>query len=209
VFVLASVLLVFIIIAPTQDWSRAAALALEWAALGVVVATSRAREDVRKARAFVVSGGAALTVGAAAAGILPLAAALMLAGILALAIPLTLVGGLIRLVRTRGVTLQVVAGSLAIYLLVGLVFAWVIAVVADLDSAPYFAQGTDGGQGARTYFSFTVLTTTGFGDLTPARPLGHALAVVEMLVGQLYLVTVIGVLVGSIASKARASQPEG
>ena len=43
------------------------------------------------------------------------------------------------------------------------------------------------------YYSFTVLTTTGFGDLTAAEPVGHALAVVEMLGGQLYLVTVIGV----------------
>ena len=47
------------------------------------------------------------------------------------------------------------------------------------------------------YFSFTVLTTTGFGDLTAQNPLGRALAVLEMLVGQIYLVTVIGVLVGN------------
>ena len=46
------------------------------------------------------------------------------------------------------------------------------------------------------YYSFTVLTTTGFGDLTAAHGLGRALAVVEMLVGQLYLVTVISILIG-------------
>ena len=51
------------------------------------------------------------------------------------------------------------------------------------------------------YFSFTVLTTTGFGDLTAASPLGHALAVLEMLVGQLYLVTVIGILIGSFGRR--------
>jgi hypothetical protein len=37
-----------------------------------------------------------------------------------------------------------------------------------------------------------------------SRPLGRALAVVEMLVGQLYLVTVIGVLVGSLAQRRTA-----
>jgi hypothetical protein len=46
-----------------------------------------------------------------------------------------------------------------------------------------------------------VLTTTGFGDLTAASPLGHALAVLEMLVGQLYLVTVIGILIGSFGRR--------
>jgi hypothetical protein len=53
------------------------------------------------------------------------------------------------------------------------------------------------------YFSFTVLTTTGFGDFTAATSVGHALAVVEMLLGQLYLVTVIGILVGNLARQRR------
>ena len=53
------------------------------------------------------------------------------------------------------------------------------------------------------YFSFTVLTTTGFGDLTPATSVGRALAVLEMLGGQLYLVTVIGVLVGGLVGRRR------
>jgi hypothetical protein len=53
------------------------------------------------------------------------------------------------------------------------------------------------------YYSFTVLTTTGFGDYTAAKPLGHALAVLEMLIGQLYLVTVIGILVGNFVGQRR------
>ncbi len=54
------------------------------------------------------------------------------------------------------------------------------------------------------YFSFTVLTTTGFGDLTAATQVGRALAVVEMLVGQLYLVTVIGIVVANFAGRRRS-----
>jgi len=96
---------------------------------------------------------------------------------------------------------QVVAGALTIYVLTGLIFAWLVSLVADVDGAAYFAQGGDAAQGARVYYSFTVLTTTGFGDLTAATPAGHALAVVEMLLGQLYLVTVIGVLVGDFAGR--------
>ena len=107
-------------------------------------------------------------------------------GVLTLSILVALVGGLMRLVRLHGVTLQVVAGALTIYVLTGLIFAWLVSFVAEVGADAYFAQGGDGTQGERVYFSFTVLTTTGFGDLTAATPAGRALAVVEMLVGQIY-----------------------
>jgi Ion channel len=124
-------------------------------------------------------------------------------GVVSIAIPLALVGGLVRLVRTHGVTLQAVAGSLAIYLLTGLAFAWLIALVDRVDPGSY--HGAEGAGSTWVYFSFTVLTTTGFGDVTAATPVGRALAVVEMLGGQLYLVTVIGVLVGSFGRRSSAS----
>jgi Ion channel len=201
VFVLTFALLVFIIVAPSADWSRAVAMAIEGAALVVTFATSRARAPVRRAWATAVGLGAALIVIGVAAGALPVAADFALAGLLAAAIPLSLVRGLVRLVAAHGVTLQAVAGALAIYLLIGLLFAWSIGFVAHVGSGPYFAQGTDGTAADWVYYSFVVLTTTGFGDLTAAQPVGHALAVVEMLVGQLYLVTVIGVLVGNFVRR--------
>ena len=134
---------------------------------------------------------------AVAAGAVPAEVTLVIAGLIGIAIPLTLAGGLLRLVGARGATLQAVAGALAIYLCLGLTFAWIIGLIARIDPAPYFASGTDGSESDRVYYSFTVLTTTGFGDLTAASQVGHALAVLEMLLGQLYLVTVIGVLIGS------------
>jgi hypothetical protein len=203
VFVLMLVVVVFLIVAPTANWSRAAALALQGAALLVAVATSRPRRGVRRARTALGALGAAAVVAAIATGVVPLVVVLALSGLVAAAIPPALAGGLLRLVRQRGVTLQAVAGSLAIYLLVGLLFSWLIALVASIDGAPYFIEGTGASHGQRVYFSFTVLTTTGFGDLTAATPVGRALAVVEMLVGQIYLVTVIGVLVGNFAGRRR------
>ena len=98
-------------------------------------------------------------------------------------------------------TVQAVTGSLAIYLLVGLLFAWIVGFVAHLDPDPFFANGSDATSSSRVYYSFTVLTTTGFGDYVAASPVGHALAVMEMLVGQLYLVTVIGVVIGSFGRR--------
>ena len=119
------------------------------------------------------------------------------------AIPVVISRGVVRLLRERGVTVQAVAGALAIYLAVGLVFAWIISFIAHVDSTPYFAQHTSGTEGERVYFSFTVLTTTGFGDFSAATPAGRALAVIEMLTGQLYLVTVIGLLIGNFVSRRK------
>jgi Ion channel len=195
--VLTSVLVFFLILAPAADWSRSVALALEGAALIVALATSREVAAVRRARAVVVAIVATVVIIATATGLVSLAVAFALGGALAVAVPCTLVGGLIRLIRSAGVTVQAVAGALAIYLLVGVVFAWLVAFVAHVDSRPFFAHGE--ANAPTVYYSFTVLTTTGFGDYTAASPIGRALAVAEMLTGQLYLVTVIGLLVGSFS----------
>jgi hypothetical protein len=201
VFALSVALVVFLIVAPDADWARAVAIALEGAALVVVVATSRSRAGVRHQRAAVAGGIALAVVTAVAAGLVPDTVVFVLGGILAAAIPAALITGLMRLVGDLGVTLQAVAGALAIYLLVGLLFAWAIGFVGAVDATPFFAQGLDVADGRGVYYSFAVLTTTGFGDLTSATPVGHALAVVEMLVGQLYLVTVVGVMVGNLVAR--------
>jgi len=201
VFLLILIVVVVLIVAPANDWAFAAVFALEGAALVVVVATSRSRPDVRRARTALSAAAAAAWVLGVALGAIPAVLLQAAGGLITILIPLTLVGGLLRLVRARGVTLQVVAGALAIYLLLGLTFAWVIGLATHLSSAPYFASGTDGTQSTRVYFSFSVLTTTGFGDLTAGNAPGRALAVLEMLIGQLYLVTVIGVLVGNFGRR--------
>jgi Ion channel len=201
VFLVTFALVVFAIAAADKAWARAVALGLEGAALTIVVATSRARAELRRARALAVAGGGALAVTLVGADVLSDDLVFAIGGLLAAAIPAALAGGVIRLIRERGVTLQAVLGALTIYLYVGLVFAWVIGFVTYVDSTPYFRE-PGVGHGDRVYFSFTVLTTTGFGDFTPATPVGHALSVVEMLTGQLYLVTVIGVLIGGLVGGA-------
>jgi hypothetical protein len=206
VLVLILALVVFAILAPTKGWSRAVALGIEAAALLVAIGTSRSGRMVRRRRAAVACAVAVLGVAGIVSSVVPSSVTLVLAGLLAFAIPPALGGGLLRMVGERGVTGQVVAGSLAIYLVIGLVFAWTIGVITKVDTSAYFAQGTSGTDSQHVYFSFTVLTTTGFGDLTVAQPVGRALTVLEMLTGQLYLVTVIGVVVGNFR-RAGSSRP--
>ena len=198
VFLLMLALVVFVIAAPSADWSRAAALAIEGAALVFAVATARERQDVRRRRAASVGVGMIVLIILVATGAAPRQLTDAANVLVTAAIPVVIVGGVLRLLRERGVSIQAVAGALAIYLAVGLLFASIIGFIAHVDSTLYFAQHTNGTEGDRVYFSFTVLTTTGFGDFSAATPAGHALAVIEELTGQLYLVTVIGLLIGNL-----------
>ena len=199
-------LLVFVIVAPAADWARGVAIALEAIALLIVVATSRVRGPVRRGRALTIVVVAIVVVAGVAIGAVSNAVIYLVAGLLAALIPVTLAAGLVRLVRQHGATVQAVSGGLAIYVLVGLVFAWIIGFAAEVGDGSYFVSGGNGSTGDRVYYSFTVLTTTGFGDYAAATDVGHALAVVEMLVGQIYLVTVLGILVSGIAGGPRLGE---
>lgn len=197
--VLAQVL--FLVLAPTTTWSRTISLVLQGTVLLAVIMTSRQSEQVRT-RATI--GAAAIVVAIAvlaSSDVLPKAVTIALGAVIVLAPLPTLCTQLIRMMRTTGVTVEALAGALAVYLLVGTLFALVVGIMAESGSAPYFTNGTDGDTSTHVYFSFTTLTTTGYGDLTAASRQGHGLAVLEMLFGQIYLVTIIGLLVGNLRSR--------
>lgn len=206
VLTLMFIAVVFLIAAPTANWALAVGVTIEGVAMVITVATSRERESVRRRRALVLGLVMIVAVLLVAFGIAPRWLTALFALAVTAGVPIVLIRGLLRLLRTSGVTFNAVAGSLAIYLSTGLLFAWLVGFIAQVSSTPYFAQHATSSQGEKVYFSFTVLTTTGFGDFTPATAAGHALAVIEMLVGQIYLVTVIGLLIGNFAARGR--QPE-
>lgn len=199
------VTVLFLIIAPESSWSRAVGLLLSGAMLFVVIATSRGNVRLRE-RAGVALIAATLGV-VLAVGFewIEEGIGTALSALLILTTLVQLVRGLAVLLRGRGVTLQAVTGALAVYLLLGIVFSFVVSTMARLGPGPYFAQGFDGSESQRVYFSFTSMTTTGFGDLTPAQRGGRAVAVLEMLTGQIYLVTVISLLVGNLRRQRGAA----
>ena len=114
------------------------------------------------------------------------------AGVLTVAIAVAIARGA---VSQNEVNSRSVAGAICVYMLFGMLFMFLYGVLVALGHAPFFAQGTDGTRPIRLYFSFVTLATLGYGDYTPAGNLGHALAVLEALIGQLYLVTVVAVVV--------------
>lgn len=101
-----------------------------------------------------------------------------------------------------------IVGAVTIYLFIGVLWAEFYKIL-ELAMPGSFRFGPDF-QGARLennmiYFSFITLTTVGYGDATPCQPLSHSLAVLEALVGQVYLTVLIGRLVAaSLQSPALA-----
>jgi hypothetical protein len=108
--------------------------------------------------------------------------------------------------RFLSVNLQTVLGAICVYLAIGMLFASFDAGLSDLSRRPFFAQAANVTGSQYMYFSFITLTTVGYGDLTPVSGAARALAVSEALTGQLYLVTVVALLVASF-SRSRQQPP--
>ncbi|MGZ4649793.1 MAG: potassium channel family protein [Kineosporiaceae bacterium] len=100
-----------------------------------------------------------------------------------------------RVLHHRTVTMQTIFGALSAYLLIGFFFTSVYTALARLDPVPFFAGGQQATSPTLQYFSFVTLTTTGYGDYTAAGEAGRSLAVLEALVGQIFLVTLVARLV--------------
>jgi hypothetical protein len=106
-----------------------------------------------------------------------------------------------------GVDDQTVLGALSLYVLVGVLFASLYAFFAATGDGAFYTRGDDASAGEDLYFSLAALTTTGFGDLAPATSIGRALASLELVVGQLYLVTIVTVIVAA-AMRRQAGRRE-
>jgi hypothetical protein len=128
---------------------------------------------------------------------------IVIGGLVVIVVPGVIGHGVFRGIRRRGVTLQEVFGVLCIYLLIGLLFAFAFGAIAELQHGPLFTNGTEGDLQDHLYFSFTTITTVGYGDLAPAGNLARSFSILEALMGQLYLVTVVAVIVGNLAAGRR------
>jgi voltage-gated potassium channel len=91
-------------------------------------------------------------------------------------------------------------GAVCIYLLLGLIFALLYALIAY-----FWPEGSFNGIAFEKnsiqfdnflYYSFVTLSTAGYGDITPVNPLLRTLAYLEMIVGQFYMAILVAGLVG-------------
>lgn len=99
------------------------------------------------------------------------------------------------------VTGQTIMGAISAYLLIGQVFAWIyLALPGYVDEA--VIESARGGETA-VYYSFVVLTTLGFGDVTPTNALAERFTVLEAVVGQMFIAVLIARLV-SVYSRSES-----
>lgn len=111
---------------------------------------------------------------------------------------------LVRVLTYRRITAAAVSASLCVYIIVGMVWAIAYSMLERLAAGSFngLDYGSDLGR-QFVYFSYVTLTTLGYGDVTPARPLAQTMATVEAITGQLFLVGLVAYLVGRTVAGAR------
>lgn len=107
------------------------------------------------------------------------------------------------------VTIQSIFGAVSAYLIIGLAYASIYAAAYYLHGRTFFAAGQPGQPATFQYFSFTTLTTLGYGDFTAAHADGRAIAMIEAMTGQIFLATLVARLVAAFRPTAQAMRGTG
>jgi voltage-gated potassium channel len=114
---------------------------------------------------------------------------------------------LLKIFRTKKITSNLIYGSVCVYLLIGLVWAFIFSLLENTNPGSFnipasnFESMLSGNTGLNTihlflYYSYTTLTTLGYGDITPITPPAQSISSLEAIVGQFYLTILVARLVG-------------
>ena len=191
----------------TATWAASLVITVQIATVWAVLHVSRARRSVRRIASvlLLISALAAainLFVGKETIGE---GAVALMSAVLYLIAPVSIARSLL---YRRAVDVQTVLGAIDIYLLVGMLFAFVYRFLGVVQPSLFFGLHGDGKVPQDLFFSFTTLTTTGYGNLVPAGNPGQTFAVAEMLIGQLFLVTAVAKVISAFQPvRLSASRP--
>jgi hypothetical protein len=115
---------------------------------------------------------------------------------------------LVHLKKYNKVSLDTILGGVCVYLLIGETFTYLFSLVEMIQFGSFLEAGHPlqvppnvhlllGRRPELAYFSFITLTTVGYGDILPVAPAARILAVLEALIGQIFLATFLAFLVGN------------
>jgi len=187
----------FVALGFDSTWGRYVAAVLQVTALGVgFLATSLHRDHRWLGLLSLVAAGSIVTLaieGDVASGIAEVAGVVIL-GVLLVAV-------LERVLRHEHVTMQTLFGAVCAYFLIGLMFSAVYGALNDFGPSPVFGGSVD--RSVFSYFSFTTLTTLGYGDYTAVTDLGRRIAMIEAVLGQVFIATTLARLVSLYKSGGR------
>lgn len=193
--VLASVLLTYVLasLLTNRGWGSLV-LCLATSATSVIALTSSHARPAPIRAALWISAATILLAAIGAAGGGQIWLNLATAGQIGL---LTVAMGAVlqRVVTADRVGSRTILGALSVYAVLGLLFTFVYGMVERLQSGPFFEGHPHPAGGDFLFFSYTTLTTTGYGNLVPGGQPGRMISGLEMMIGQIFLVTLVAGLV--------------
>lgn len=102
----------------------------------------------------------------------------------------------IRLTSIKRVTIDTILGGICIYLLIGILWALFYGAIFLVNPKAFYLANPDQNTGFLFYFSFVTLTTLGYGDIYPLDKFATSLAIMEALIGQMFLTIFLARLIG-------------
>ena len=106
------------------------------------------------------------------------------------------------------ITTDKVFGAVSAYVLIALTFACLFAMLQYIETHAFHIAQVNNPDGMMswsevTYFSFTVLTSTGFGEITPVTDMARSLIVIEQVLGVMYVAFLVARLANLYGLKHR------
>ncbi len=199
---LAIIVLTFVLLSQIDParWTRLVVAPAVGAMLLLALYASRARFELMRAAVIALAASYVIVVAEAVFDSEAFAGSIYLIyGLLLLVTPLVIIN---RILRHPEVQVSTILGAVCAYMLIGMVFGFVYALIGRVDP-PFFASRGPVDQFDYFYFSYSCLTTLGFGDFVSRGDFGRSLSVLEAVLGQIFLVTLIARLVSQFKPAPR------
>ena len=202
------IVLTFVLLSQVEPtrWTRLAVAPAVGAMLLLALYASRARRELMRAAVIALAVSYVIVIAEAFSDSEVFAGSIYLIyGLLILITPVVIIN---RILRHPEVQLSTILGAVCAYMLIGVVFGFVYALIGRIDP-PFFANHGPVDQFDYFYFSYACLTTLGFGDFVSRGDFGRSLSVLEAVLGQIFLVTLIARLVSLFKPPQRDTKSTG
>ncbi len=100
-----------------------------------------------------------------------------------------------RVVSSPEVGFRTILGAVSVYTVLGILFTFLYGTIDRIQGGPFFEGVAHPAGSDFLFFSYTTLTTTGYGNLVPGGQPGRLISGLEMMIGQIFLVTLVAGLV--------------
>jgi len=108
------------------------------------------------------------------------------------------------LIKAKDVTQDTLYGAVCVYLMLGILWASIYGLINEVVPGSIFTGNLIEEHLTSNeiiYFSFTTLTTLGYGDITLMTPVGRIMSVLEALIGQLFIAFMVARLIAIYSFK--------